>query len=113
MSKVKVMSDIVNSLAAFHDEGYQIAFTWCQCYRGVVLNEMADEHARKGTAVNQESVRHHYDSAKDNLRRVSSGGKTYHERIRWVCVAKGEKLDSTEKLKSVWERADVDRSTEK
>ena len=60
---------------------------------------MADEQARKGTAANQEGVRHHYDSAKATIRRITRGGEISHERIRQVYGAKRDKLDRREEAK--------------
>ena len=68
-------TNILNSRAALHDEGWQITITWCPSHSGVVGNEMADEQARKGAEANQEYVRHHYDSAKANIRYAIRGGK--------------------------------------
>ena len=49
-------SVILDLLAAIHDEGYQITFTWCPSHFGVVGNKMADERTIKGAADSQEDV---------------------------------------------------------
>ena len=46
--------DVLNLLAALHDEGQQITITWCPNHCSVVGNEMADEQAQKGTAAYQD-----------------------------------------------------------
>ena len=86
-------SDILNSLAALHDIGYRITFTWCPSHCGIVWNEMTDEKIRKGFAVNQGRVRHHYDSAKATIRHAIRGYDISHEKNRRVHGAKGVELD--------------------
>ena len=91
-------SDIVNLLAALHDDGHKMTFTCCPSHCQVVGNVVADEQALIGAAANQEDVRHNYDSAKATIRRATSGEISY-ERICWVCGMKGKNLDSREKSK--------------
>ena len=45
-------SDILSSLVALHDEGYQITFTRCPNHYWVVGNEMTNEQAQKANAAN-------------------------------------------------------------
>ena len=66
-------SNILSLLSALHGERHQITFTWCPYHSGVVGNEIADEHIRKGAAVNQD-VQHNYDSANDIIRRATRVG---------------------------------------
>ena len=69
-------SDILNLLAALHDEGHQITFIWCRSHCMVVGNEMADEQAQKGASSNQEDIQHNYDSAKATIRHTTRGRKS-------------------------------------
>ena len=78
------VSDIISHLAALHDEGHQITFTWCLGHSGVEGNEMTDEQALKGAATNQGEVRRNYDSAMATIRHTTIEVKISHERIHRV-----------------------------
>ena len=82
-----VESDILNTLAALHDEEYRINFTWNTSNCGVMGNEIADEQTQKGAEANLEGVRHHYDSGRPPSGVLPEGGGGYLMKEFVGCLA--------------------------
>ena len=89
-------SDIQNLLAALHEEGQQITFTWCPSHCWVMGNEMADEQALKRSCSQSRRRLTPLRQCDGHHDVFYQRGDISHERTCRVYDMKVEKLDCRE-----------------